>query len=106
MHYSFTQFSLNNIQAEEIFDNRDEGLEERLNRTAAITEELLTTSIPIDGQSHLPADLNSTNIILAGVVGLLEDTLSPENNVTHFRSQVCMGIISIYTIIGLFTVLE
>ena len=62
-------------------DGRD--LNERLNETAGIMQELLQLIQPREGFSHLPGDLNSTNAITSGVLSLLEDTLLPGN--THHR---------------------
>ena len=44
--------------------------------------------MPQQGQSLLPVDLNSTNQIIMGVVGLLEGSLDPNENVTSVPDQV------------------
>ena len=71
-----------------MFDSNDRDLAERLNKTAAIMQDVLQLIQPRDGLSHLPGDLNSTNAIVSGVLQLLEDSLTPHNNITSVPRQV------------------
>lgn len=71
-----------------MFDSDDRDLAERLNKTAAIMQDVLQLIQPRDGLSHLPGDLNSTNAIVSGVLRLLEDTLTPGSNITSVPPQV------------------
>lgn len=72
-----------------MFDNDEKNLASRLNETAQIMQEVLQLIQPKESSSHLPGDLNTTNVIISGVLALLEDRLSPESNVTNAPHQVC-----------------
>lgn len=54
-----------------------------------VTSDLLSLTMRDDGFSLLPSDLNSTNQVLAGVIGLLEETLDSNENTTDISLSVC-----------------
>ena len=60
----------------------------RLDTTATIMQEVLELIQPREGLSHLPGDLNSTNVILSGILSLLEGTLHLRNNITRIPQRV------------------
>ena len=85
------------LQADSIFAERpgERPLRDRLTETADLSIEVLELTRPGRGSSLLPVDLNSTNDLLDGIVGLLDDTLNTTENVTGIPNQVlgtCMHV--------------
>ena len=59
-----------------------------------ITSEVLSLTESSGSFSLLPSDLNSTNRVLDGVIGLLEETLSSDENTTDLSNSNVLDIFS------------
>lgn len=71
-----------------MFADDEADLENQLEQTSNITANLIEATMPLDGLSLLPGDLNSTNQIIVGVLELLESTIE-DDNITDVAPQVC-----------------
>ena len=99
MYYPFNINSVRvfSLQAESAFaaDGRD--LQTRLRDSELVTSDIRGFTGPRTGASLLPADLNTTNLILSGIVGLLEESLSTTENITDEVSiRLKLPLVSIH----------
>ena len=70
------------IQAESAFAANGRDFQTRLQDTELVTSNIRGFTGPRQGTSILPADLNTTNTILDGIVDLLEESLSTTEDIT------------------------
>lgn len=84
------------LQAEDIFAQGDsESLRDRLMSASDITSDVLALTESSAGVfSLLPSDLNSTNRVLGGVIGLLEESLGSDENTTDLSNSDVLDIFS------------
>ena len=65
----------------------DRNLRTRLQDSQAVTFNMRDITQSLTGTSHFPSDLNTTNMVLLGVVDLLEESL--DTSETDISDQVC-----------------
>ena len=65
-----------------------EPLRNRLMSASNVTMDVLSLTSEARDFSLLPTDLNSTNQVLAGVIGLLEESLESTENTTDLSNTV------------------
>ena len=76
------------IQATSIFRQRSMALRERLMAAQNITGDILSLIRQRQGLSLLPTELNSTNSVLTGVIGLLEESLESSEDTGDLSNTV------------------
>ncbi len=64
---------------------------DRLEETSSLTDDILDLTEPQQGVSVLPEDLDAVNFVIDEVVGLLEETLTTDDNITEIPDQVCVS---------------
>ena len=69
------------------FSTTGRNLRTRLQDSQAITFSMRNTTQSLMGTSLFPSDLNTTNMVLSGVVDLLEESL--DTSETDISEQVC-----------------
>ena len=69
------------------FNTTGRNLRTRLQDSQAITFSMRNTTQSLMGTSLFPSDLNTTNMVLSGVVDLLEESL--DTSETDISEQVC-----------------
>ena len=74
------------IQALIAFNTTGRNLQTRLQDSQAVTFNMRTTTQSAMGTSLFPSDLNTTNMVLSGVVDLLEESL--DTSETDISDQV------------------
>lgn len=75
------------IQALIAFNTTGRNLQTRLQDSQAVTFNMRTTTQSQMGISLFPSDLNTTNMVLSGVIDLLEESL--DTSETDISDQVC-----------------
>lgn len=71
-----------------------EPLRDRLMLASDVTADVLSLTESSGSFSLLPSDLNSTNRVLGGVIGLLEETLTSDENTTGISNSNVLDIFS------------
>lgn len=73
-------------------------MEDRLADTAELAGQVLEFTVPGQGASLLPVDLNSTNALIDGIVSLLDQTLDTTENITDIPNQVTVFVLNVFAL--------